>query len=286
MSNELILTTGLGIMSVIGMNMVWTSIQHRSTNNLLKRRLKSKELSEDDIFTENFYILEFYNLTSGKYNRVRYTILFVGILMLLVNYKTYGFLDTRLLVITLAIFVLTEPREKVYGFKSIASMLVKSLEHSFKMDVDSEIHNMTTMLINIELSERDNLVNPVSIVERLIDSSGKTKKIFQVLLERWQLGDTAGGIDYFNRKLNTPYASKFSNILSNLDNTTLNELVEQLKILQTLYRESQLSKEKLSSEKKSLQIFTPVLISAFLVLINFVLVGVFLPSMSMIGTIQ
>lgn len=267
------------IMCLVGARTVYkTYSDMQRTSNLLDRRKKITTVAEGSILSNrsSLRILEFYGISPALYQSWREKVLYIGFLLTFASLIVDGYVNATIMGVSLLLYYFTKPEDKFLGIRTLTSVIVSSLGSKFNSDVDTEIYSMVTWLHNAALSDTTSLNNPISIAEKLLNISGKTRKVLEKVLDRWQDGDYEGGVIEFSTSLPTPYAMKFAHLLRSIEKSNVSELRTQLQSLQELYRETQFSRTQINQEKYSMVINLPVMMSALFVLLDFVYVTVYI----------
>lgn len=265
---------------VIGLIIIFRTVKsYKQVASAYKLLNKNYNVSDDILYDSRYVnVLEFYNIDINVYNTVRFYIVGIGILATLFNYINVGYIETSLLKLLIFAYIFTYPKQRICGIPTITSFLIKSLESRYKRDVDYEIHTLVSWLSMLSKSNSDSLKNPVAVLERMLESSNKTTNVIQVVIDRWNSGDVDKALEYFNSKLSTEYSRKLSSILSRLDSITVEDLSVQLDVLKALYRDEQFTDALVNEERASSLRYIPVMLCAFLVVLNFVFLVLFIPA--------
>lgn len=270
------------VLSIIGIKQFFDGANNCKKNySAIKKHMmyfnkQSKE--EANVFNERMFVFNCYNISFEMYDKLRKAILISGILMCMLKLIVDGFLDPNLILIPSIVYTLMATDEKICGLPTITYLLAKMLENRFKKDIDAEIHSMVTYLRGMALSNQTKLSNPISIVEGLIPHSKISKPLLQKLLDFWQIGEVEMGVNCFTEYATTDLSKKFAALLIKLESLSIAELTNYLMLIQETYREVQLTKASISIEQRSSQIYIPVVLSALLILFNFIYITIYLTS--------
>ena len=115
-----------------------------------------------------------------------------------------------------------------------------------------------------------------------MENSNKLKKEYQELLSAYRLGNYDTCFTKFAENVGTKSGKNFATILAKLDRINPSELLEQLEVFQNMMIEIRTTEEMKAVERKSLIGTLISTATVFALLINFVVVGVFLDTLSML----
>ncbi len=115
-----------------------------------------------------------------------------------------------------------------------------------------------------------------------MENSNKLKKEYQELLSAYRTGDHEECFKKFAQNTGTKSGKNFATILAKLDIVNPIELLEQLEVFQNMMIEIRTTEEMKAVERKSVIGTIISTATVFALLIDFVVVGVFLDTLSML----
>lgn len=149
---------------------------------------------------------------------------------------------------------------------------------------DRELFRSSIILKNLSLVRRESPFSADYIYEKLMENSGYLRPMYAEMLSLYRSGrdDEASRVPVVF--VGTKAAKNFALILSKLDKLNPDELVQQMSIFQDSMIEKQVTYAVKRVQRNSIIISALSATSVFALLINFVVVVVFMDSLSMISS--
>ena len=219
-------------------------------------------------------------ITVAKYNTIRmiiFLMVFGGMVL-----GDSGNSITKNIIILGLIYLITAPKKEVLGKKTPFGLLVDFLGREYKAKKDMEIYRAITQLKNLAIAQREKPIGADFLLEQLGKFTVVTKPIFTQTISLWRLGKEEEACNYFAEESGTKLGKEFSNIISKLDNINPAELVEQLELYQNHVKEERTTKKLKRQETISNVIFLPIVATAFVIMLNFVAIVVWMDSINSI----
>lgn len=214
-----------------------------------------------------------------QYQLVRYFIFILwGFLLLAANRFRLSAFPNMQLFFWVALFLISSPKKALFNKKTpfmvIMEMLTK--EHRYKINV--EIYRVLSQLKNMALFHSDKPLGALFIFQQINKFTKVTRPIFNRLIYLYQSNRKEDAIAFFENEIGTKEASELVNVLMKLDYLTPAELKSQLELYQQHVKTERATQRKKSNENKSNLVYLMVVLSLFIIVLNFIIIVAYLDS--------
>lgn len=250
--------------------------RYKNFSNLITSNinLNQKELNED-------LLQSGFKFTSLHYNLLRYSILSIWLLYLLYT-KIYTYNFNRLqLIIYILFFFLTSTKKEYKGYKTPFSHIIDFFTYEFKLRKNKEIYRAIIQLKNLSVSKSDINLGSDYIITELMKYTDITKTIFNKMLSLWYDNKKEEACSYFANAVGTKEATELSSILLKLDYLSPCDFREQLKLYLSSVKKDRQTKFLTRNERTSFLLYTFVIVTAFIILFNYLIIGIYIDSMKL-----
>lgn len=233
--------------------------------------------NNDDIFKDTGLKISLLQYQTGRYLMI--SLLF---LMLIYSFFKNGNISLKHLLITIFIYLISAPVREFLGKKTPFYYFIYVLKNEYRNKLDLEIFRSISQLKNLAIAQKDKPFGADFIIQQLMKFSNITKPVYIKMLSKYRMGQEEEACKYFAEAIGTNYAKELANIFLKLDKINPGELVEQLTLYQVSIREEWRTKKMRKFEAISDIIFIPIIASALIVLLNFVVIVVYIEQASSI----
>lgn len=157
--------------------------------------------------------------------------------------------------------------------------IIKIVDEKRKEKLDQELYSVLVHMKNLSLAG-GSIISSDYLIEAIMKFTYTTKKHFNNLLIYWRIGQYEEAKKYFIMGIDTNLSKGLINILATLDDLDIKEFIEQINLLLENYRNEKQTKRIKKQENISNLIFIPIIITAFLILLNFVVITVWLDTIN------
>jgi hypothetical protein len=235
--------------------------------------------------SEYIYRTTKFSVSKLQYNTARMIIL----LLMLVNMATSSTPGEDSILKNLAVlgvvWVISIPRRKILKRKTPFGYILDIFEKEDRQKKDVEVFRAITQLKNLAISQKDKPLGADFMIEQLSRFAVITKPIFSQTISLWRMGKEDEACDYFADEIDTKLGREFANILRELDEINPVELVDQLELFQNHIKEERVTNRLKKQEMISNILFMPIVATAFVIMLNFVVIVVWMDALSSISTI-
>lgn len=253
------------------------------TNPYIKMNNDVKNILSDTVLDHVFMESGIF-FSAVTYNLFRYIILLTSLSIGIVSYVYYGKDPMNQFLLTFGIFIGTYPRLKINRFKTPFGWMLERIAEEYKEKKDLEIYRSITQLKNLAVAQQHKPLGADFIIEQLMKFTKVLKPIYAQTLALWRLGKEVEACNYFADATGTKLGYEFANILNKLDTINPVELVDQLILYQTHVKEERVTQLLKKQETKSNLMFVPILMLAFAIMMNFMMIVVWLDSFGALST--
>lgn len=234
----------------------------------------------DDTNTNAIFEQAGFKLSSSTYQIIRYFIISLWVLILLYNKFFAGNFSRYSLAFLILAFIISSPRNEFLGRKSPLLMILDLFQNEFKNKKNKEIYRALSQLKNLSIVSSDESLGSDYVLEELMKFTRITKPIFSKFLSMWYEADRAAACEYFSNAVGTKEGKELSSLFLKLDDLNPSELKHQIELYQSMVKsEKQTYKEK-KNEIRGTVIYSMVMFSAIVVLLNFVIVVITIDALS------
>lgn len=260
---EFLLIAAAGVLVGIGVIILILSKPESLDNSGVVNRVIAKGFSQEE---ENILSGTHYYMSYAKYNFflivVVFSIVLLGLLML----------SNELFILAVVVYILFYPRRKVgiikMPFFHICDMLRKR-DGAMK---DDELLEILSLLKNIMIQLRHNSLGADYIIEYLMGNAELTKPAFYKMLNLLRLGRVDEAQKAFEAEIGTPLAVDAGRLLIQIDEVESAILEQALISIERQIREVGNTHKKTTNERYSDLILVPVIFTAMMVFLNFLVV--------------
>ncbi len=226
-----------------------------------------------------------FRMDDSAYKMLRYLVLVGSLAAESAFFFSRGQFSLRDLFVIVVLFAISAPVEKIGSYRTPFGILIERLAAGRKMRIDREHLDAMTQLKNLCVAQSDNRLSGDYLVEQLFKYSRVTKPAYSKLLSHWRLGQFKQGCDIFAGMLNTKMSCELASVFEKIDYMSHEELVSQLEVYQSHIREERLTRFQRRQEMQSYIMYAPVIASAFVVILNFMIIVIWLDTIEMIQKI-
>lgn len=247
------------------MNMRFKSHRFRNLRDDVKGHL-SDDSVDDSLMKSGI------KLSSLTYNLIRYFVLIIWLLVIVVQKFKNGYLNRFSLIILIITIFVTLPQKELLGRKSPFYFVLDILQNKFNYRKSKEIYVSLSLLKSLSIVSSDRPIGSDYILEELMRFSRITRPIFSKFLSMWYEGDRCAACEYFADAIGTKEGRDLANLFMKLDELNPSELIQQIELYQTTFKSERITAKEKRNETRGTLLYALVMFSAFVVLINFVIV--------------
>lgn len=170
-------------------------------------------------------------------------------------------------------FVLTTPKERIFGMRSVFKQLIDASEKNKKIRYNQELYLAISQLRNSFKVYGHRAPSSIEILEEIAQYTDKLKPVFHKLISFFMTGDSELAVKYFAREIDTSEAEKLGQVFMKLDSLDPIEFDDQLATFQQIYRAKRETERQKRDELKSYILFGAVLATCIVILLNYLAVG-------------
>ena len=267
---------------------VIASIKNKNKFNARRNKYKKLKANLDKIFINNNSINDILiNLNLGidyeKYQIFRYSTF-----MLLLFYcisdaflKNYVYSQKHILLLLLLFFI-TSPQKYIYGKKTFFLFIIEYIQKQIDKEKNEEIYRAIGQLRNLAIARKDNPPSGSFYLEQIIRFTNKTKPMFNQFMKYWNMNNKTAASDYFVKNINLKESRDIVNLFIKLDDLNPSELISQLSLFQDKFRKQRLIEKQKKNENISYILYSSVIFSALIVLLNFVIVAFWIDNVKLL----
>lgn len=222
------------------------------------------------------------NITIGQYQSIRYFLFILWILMIFAASKfNIGKLPLMQLLTVVIVYYATTPKISIMGKKTPFRYMIDALTIEYRNKVNIEIYRIFSQLKNMTMNRKDNPPGATFMFEQL----KKFTKVIRPALNRFITLYNEDKLDeahrYLQNALNTHAGHDLADLLIKLDKINPQELKNQLSVYQEKVRLERETASKKKNENRSNIIYFIVMLSLFIIVMNFIVVVFYLDSLSL-----
>lgn len=251
--------------------------RYKELTDFVKGQLYNKELdaliSKSGMKFNSFY-----------YQIVRFS-LFSFILLYELFNKIRGFsISQGNIIIVLTVFVLTSPK-LMLNKKTPFHYLINLFVSEYRNRKNKEIYRAIVQLKNLSIIKANTNIGADFIINELNKFTNVTKPIFDKMLSLWYLNERKKAIEYFSNAIDTKEGKELALLFDKLDYIDTSELINQIELYQTNVRSERQTYYEKNNEARSNIAYGVVMLSAVIVLINFIIVTIFIDAINLYNSI-
>lgn len=252
------------------------------TNNVRFKKDRYKYISEtynkikDSNELNNIFSNSGINISGFQYQVARNSIGII-VLILLTYQKLFTTNFNKLnAILFIIIYLISSPRKTIKGYNTPFSKLTEFLAVEYRYKKDKEIYRAICQLKNLAIAKENEKLSSDYILEQLMRFTKIIKPIFGKMLSMWYENNRKEACEYFSEAIGTEGANGLSNIFMKLDDLSPIELKDQLILYQTGIKTARQTLKEKRNQRKSEIVYSIVMFSAMLVLLNFVAITLYI----------
>lgn len=286
----------LGILFVLGIITGLCFLYYRKAHKYYGVRVKKRgyTIFKNYINNKNFkkeieelMLQSGFRLTVIQYQIIRYVVIVTLIITSMISniILSNSHLINNLFFL-LIFFIITSPRMYFLGKKTPFKTIMDFFVANYKNKLNREIYLSISQIKNIAITRKDSSISADFVLEQITHFTKKTKPIFNKMIALWSLDKREEACKYFELAIGTKEAEGLTNIFRKLDNLLPYELYNQIVLLQQTINKERETTKILANENKSNLIYFIVVITSFIIMVNFVVVVYYLESINQLNFIQ
>lgn len=173
----------------------------------------------------------------------------------------------RILLMTLLLVFVSEPKESILGKKSFFTRALELARSEYLNRKDDELIAVITQMKNIASVGHSESAD--SLIQNLMRFTRILKPIFARTLSLLRRASTVEAKVYFNKEVGTKLGSDFAAILPKLDELDAAAFKNQLELLLSTVKERRATKKYARQQTLSNLVFTSASIGVFLIFADF-----------------
>lgn len=225
--------------------------------------------------------------TAQYYQLIRYVLFIVFLIAIIVTsiIKKSVLVDLQILFIVL-LFICTTPKKKILGIKTPFYFFMDLLSQGYRAKIELEIYRTMSQLKNLIAAKKDNPVSARFCMEQLQKFADITKPAFDKMIAIWDLGEDEKACQYFVTTLGfevgeSSIVQEIASIFVKLDQLDPIKLKSQLDTYQEVFKRERETKKLKETETKSYIVYSIVFVSAFIIILNFIVIVYLIDAMNM-----
>lgn len=217
-----------------------------------------------------------WQINMHQYNRMRYMIFAVSILI--IGYNFYHSSQLRVMVaLILSTYWMTMPVLKWGKKDSPFIIFLKFLQSIHNKKKDIEIYRILIQLKNVAVTQQEKPYSADYIINQLIKFADKTKNGFIQFLMYYNMGREEEAYEGFVKYIPTKIGSEVGTILLKLDKLQPMEMVEQINMVKERIRENHITEKHKKQNQVSDLIYLPIIVPVFILFLNFIMITLWIP---------
>lgn len=282
---ELMFLIGLTALSILGLYIFYILIPKKGIKKSKYKRIREyieRNIIKNADIEMEMQKSEFY-LSFKQYQVLRW-IIFISIIL----YFIYSYIinntipKSNVLLYTIGGFVLSTPKRNVMGKKTPFMLLLDYFEKRIIYQKNLELYRSISQLKNFVIAKQNNPPSALFILEQLKKFAKRTKPVYNQTIYLWSMGRTEEACQYFSSKIGTNDAEELAKIFLKLDDLKPIELRKQLQLYQEGIKKRRETEKLRENENKSNLIYSIVIISAIIVLTNFLIVAYYIDTINLL----
>jgi len=253
--------------------------------SVLKHAKEEMRMRLDDPVVSRLLFESGLHIDSVKYNTYRLGVLCAYLMSQIVIGLSEGVFSVKKICLAVTIFLLFSPIDIIWGYKTPFGFALTAFKNYRKDQIDKEIFETMTQLKNLCIAQAQSPLSGDYLIEQLLKFSRLTKPAFTKLLSLWRLGQSEKGCEVFADLLDTKVSQELSNIFLKLESMNPVELANHLELFQNHVREERMSHYLRKQETLSYVLYAPVIASAFMIMLNFMVIVIWMDTMQLIRKI-
>ena len=213
------------------------------------------------------------NISILGYQTIRFTALGIWLVLIILLKITKGLSSFGLQLFLAAIlFVVTTPKSKMGRIK-LPFLYISNFFSKVKREAASrEIYRTISQLINLFTIKGENILGSNYILGEIIKFSKVTKPVYLQMLSMWNMNMREEAADYFADAIGTKEARDLAGVFLKLDLISPKELKGQLVHYQNNIKTERITAREGVNERNGNLIYILAIVSAVVVLLNFLVI--------------
>ena len=213
------------------------------------------------------------NIPLSRYQAVRFAVLgiwLIGTVLLKIAKDLPSFRMQLFLIVIL--FIATTPKSKMGRIKLPFLYVNDFFKKRDREESNREIYRTISMLINLFTIKGEVALGSNYILEEVIKTTKITKPVYLKMLSLWNMNKQEEAASYFATAIGTKEARDLANIFLKLDHLRPGELKGQLINYQNNIKTERITARERVNERNGNLIYILAIVSAVVVLLNFLVV--------------
>jgi hypothetical protein len=213
------------------------------------------------------------NISLLNYQIVRFLVLAIWLVLIILLKITKGIpLFGPQLFLLIVLLAASTPKHKIGRIRMPFSYIEGFFGKVNKRKANKEIYRSLSQLINLFTIKGESILGSNYIFEELIKNARVTKPVYLKMLSMWNMNKRQQAADYFADSIDTKEARALATIFLKLDNISPQELKLQLLNYQNNIKTEAITAREKINERNGNLIYILAIISAVVVLLNFLVV--------------
>ena len=213
------------------------------------------------------------NIPVLGYQAVRFGVLGIWLIGAVLLKITKGMPSFGLqLFLIVILFAATTPRSKMGRIKLPFSYVSSFFKKRGREAANREIYRTISQLINLFTIKGENILGSNYILEEIIKFSKVTRPVYLKMLSMWNMNMREEAADYFATAIGTKEARDLATVFLKLDFISPGELKGQLIHYQNNIKTERITSRERANERNGNLIYILAIVSAVVVLLNFLVV--------------
>lgn len=247
--------------------------RYKEFSDFVKQQLEQEELNK--VLKKSGF-----SINSTQYNLVRFAILALWLVSLAYQRLFLNEMSINQAIVWFAAYICTTPRQKLGSISTPFHMILNIFTERNRKLQDKEIYRAISQLKNLSISNISDNVSSDWIIEEIMKFTKHTKPVFAKMLKLWYESQQKQACEYFKEAIGTQGASELADLLLKLDNLSAKELKEQLILYQSNVKAERRTQANKKNEAKSDALYALVIVSAFFIMLNFIVVVILIDTWS------
>jgi len=213
------------------------------------------------------------NVPLSTYQALRFSFLGIWLIGIVLLKATKGLPSFGMqLFLIVIILVITTPRQKMGRIKLPFLYVNDFFKKRAKEAANMEIYRTISMLINLFTIKGEIILGSNYILEEIIKTVKVTKPVYLKMLSLWNMNRREEAADYFADAIGTKEARDLAVVFLKLDHISPGELKGQLIHYQNNIKTEKITARERVNERNGNLIYILAIVSAVVVLLNFLVV--------------
>jgi len=213
------------------------------------------------------------NIPLSKYQAVRFTVLGIWLIGAVLLKKVNGLPSFGIQLFLIAVLLIgTTPKSKMGRIKLPFLYVSDFFKKKGRDAANKEIYRTVSLLINLFTIKGEEVLGSNYILEEIVKTVKVTKPIYLKMLSLWNMNRREEAAGYFSTAIGTKEARDLAGVFLKLDHLRPAELKNQLINYQNNIKTERITARERINERNGNLIYILAIISAVVVLLNFLVV--------------